>query len=140
METNKNTHQKQLVYHSMLYVIADMEELKEKFDKLQVSIMNNNMKEELNGRGIGGSDFHTNWILQGSKETTDKMIRQMTTVGGTLASTNTRGIVLNSEIHDENQVQDFIIEDKDVSLNDDEHNDNNSVPVKENGLKETKEL
>ena len=54
-------------------LMAEIEELKKKFDALQVTIRTD-MKDALDERGVGGSEYHTNSILQAIKESEARML------------------------------------------------------------------
>ena len=54
-------------------LMAELEELKIKFDALQMHIKSD-MKDTLDERGVGGSEFHTNSILEAIKESEAKML------------------------------------------------------------------
>ena len=77
-------------------LMAELEELKIKFDALQNSIKSD-MKDALDERGVGGSEFHTNSILEAIKVSETKMLSSYSKEIPSLVSEESGTLVITDE-------------------------------------------
>ena len=84
-----------------ILIMAEIEDLKIKFQGLQATIKDN-MNDALDERGVGGSEFHTNTILSAIKEAQISMLGHMQSqVAAPLASQDNQGSLTDLHIQDE---------------------------------------
>jgi hypothetical protein len=97
-------------------LMAEMEGLKKAFEEMKSSMMAD-MRSEMDKRGVGGSEFHTNRILEALEATTAKMVEKINKAGG--------GERRDGEDWSGNEEDgaDFIIMDEDCDGNDGEQRD-----------------
>ena len=95
-------------------LMAEIEDLKIKFQALQVQIKSD-MKDALDERGVGGSEFHTNSILEAIKKSETRMLSSVSNPCPSLMSEDNGGIF---SIIDEDSALDNVTEgisEKDLS-------------------------
>ena len=91
--------------------MAELEELKIKFDALQMSIKSDT-KDALDERGVGGSEFHTTSILESIKESETKMLSSVSNgLYPSLVSEDSGTLVITDEDHALEHVTEGISED-----------------------------
>ena len=92
-------------------LMAEIEELKIKFDALQVTIKSD-MKDALDERGVGGSEYHTNSILEAIKESEARMLSGVNGTGPpSLVSENGGTLLITDEDNALEHVTEGISED-----------------------------
>ena len=84
-------------------LMAEIEDLKNKFQELQVTIKDD-MKDALDERGVGGSEFHTNTILEAIKKSEVSMLHRLHQSQSSLESS------------EDNNTAELLIENEDVAL------------------------
>ena len=89
--------------------MAELEELKIKFDALHNSIKSD-MKGALDERGVGGSEFHTNSILEAIKVSETKMLSSYSKEIPSLVSEESGTLVITDENNALQNVNDGISE------------------------------
>ena len=73
-------------------LMAEIEDLKIKFEALQIRIKSD-MKDALDERGVGGSEFHTNSILEAIKNSETRMLNSVSNTCPLLISEDNCGIL-----------------------------------------------
>ena len=73
-------------------LMAEIEDLKIKFEALQIRIKSD-MKDALDERGVGGSEFHTNSILEAIKNSEARMLSSVSIPCPLLTSEDNSGIL-----------------------------------------------
>ena len=92
-------------------LMAELEELKMKFDALQVTIKSD-MKDALDERGVGGSEYHTNAILETIKEGEARMLSTVNRpCPPSLVEENSETLLITNEDNALEQVTEGISED-----------------------------
>ena len=85
-------------------LMAEIEEMKNKFEKLNVTFKGD-MNDALDERGVGGSEYHTNCILKAIKKSEAAMLNRMTSEVSTRISSEDSGgplLIRNEEFELQN--------------------------------------